>query len=298
MRDDMYKVIVERPRKKVWATPATARSYRSSEERPGKIGMREGYDRRKWLNENLKPLKRWLASQVNRPWDKVYAEICANIDRRNTVQDHIFAHLAQFVDIHTRLVDGKVQVLGWSGIPEGTLEEKGAELYVHPVTGILLRNRRYTSWARKHKRDLERNQAEIQSRRRKVSEMELLLCIEGIWYFVVLGKLAEPIPVVTDATAAVTRFRYPTHWDAVRKKEVSARHNYGAHDECTRLYGVCGVYAKSKRQLSASELRHYKLTNENAEETRRFSLCTVLKPRVSIRSLLPWPWPRSCCADP
>jgi hypothetical protein len=52
-------------------------------------------------------------SQVNRPWNKVYSELCANIDRRNTVQEHIFAHIEQFVAVKTHLVDGEVRVPKW-----------------------------------------------------------------------------------------------------------------------------------------------------------------------------------------
>ena len=96
MRDDMSKVIVERPRRGGRTDKHKGRLYRAGEELPGKIGMKQGYTDRKGLNENLSPLKRWLESQVNRPWDKVYAELCANIDRRNTVQEHIFAHIDQF----------------------------------------------------------------------------------------------------------------------------------------------------------------------------------------------------------
>jgi hypothetical protein len=111
MREDMFKVIVERPRWGSRMRTNEGRRYRASEDVASKIGIKQGYVTRKYLNENLSPLKRWLESQANRPWDKVYAELCANIDRRNTVQQHIFAHIDSFVERETRLVDGKVFVL-------------------------------------------------------------------------------------------------------------------------------------------------------------------------------------------
>ena len=94
MREDMYKVIVERPRQgSRRASSRAGRLYRASEDVPSKMGIKHGIEPSKWLNENLAPLRRFIAAQVHRPWRKVYAELCANIDRRNTVQEHIFTHI-------------------------------------------------------------------------------------------------------------------------------------------------------------------------------------------------------------
>jgi hypothetical protein len=285
MRDDMSKVIVERPR---WGSRMRSRDgrlHRASEDVPAKIGMKQGHWVRKHFSENLAPLKRWLTSQVNRPWDKVYAEISEHIDRRNTVQDHIFTHIESFVDIRTRMIGGRVCVLDSYGQPAGTLESAGARLYVHPVTGLLLRNRHYMGWQKRRERDRESEKAKIESVRRYVGENELLMCLDGIWYFVVLAQPAAPIPVIADARESATRFRYPTHWDVVRKRSVTAYWDRGAYDSALRLYGNGHVYAKSKRQLSAKELKQYRLTNENAGETRRFSFRASNRGH-SIRTIL------------
>jgi hypothetical protein len=72
MRDDMFKVIVERPRRiHSNAYKGDGRAFRNREDGPSRLGMNKGYDDRKGLNENLAPLKRFLERQVNRPWDKV-----------------------------------------------------------------------------------------------------------------------------------------------------------------------------------------------------------------------------------
>lgn len=87
MRNDMFKVIVERPRLvNSNGYSSDGRRYRNNEDAPAFLGMKRGYGRRKWLNENLAPLQRYLAKQVNRPWGKVYSEIRATIDGRSTVQ--------------------------------------------------------------------------------------------------------------------------------------------------------------------------------------------------------------------
>jgi hypothetical protein len=70
MRADMYKVIVERPRR-----GGGDRQYRplpNDDDAPARESLRSRHKQRKWLNENLRPLQRFLASQVGRPWDNVY----------------------------------------------------------------------------------------------------------------------------------------------------------------------------------------------------------------------------------
>ena len=82
MRSDMFKVIVERPRGR--ACSDGARQFRNDEARPPKMGMKHGYSSRKWLNENLAPLRRYLERQVGRPWNSVYGDIRKGMDGRNT----------------------------------------------------------------------------------------------------------------------------------------------------------------------------------------------------------------------
>ena len=53
MRDDMCKVIVERPRRG-WQVQGDGRTFRASEERPAKIGVKRGYKETKELNFELK----------------------------------------------------------------------------------------------------------------------------------------------------------------------------------------------------------------------------------------------------
>jgi hypothetical protein len=80
MREDMYKVIVERPRRG-GGVQGDGRNWRNSRDRGAHLGMQRGYASRKWLNDNLAPLKRWLHKQVHRPWDAAYSELSQGIDR-------------------------------------------------------------------------------------------------------------------------------------------------------------------------------------------------------------------------
>ena len=98
MRDDMFKVIVERPRcGRAWAVKSKAR-YDRLPERSHVTGRRLALEvgSTKGLNENLAPLKRYLHKQVGRPWDKVFSEICATLDTGSTVKQHVREHIEDF----------------------------------------------------------------------------------------------------------------------------------------------------------------------------------------------------------
>lgn len=55
----------------------------------------------KQFNEHLRPLERYLHKQVNRPWNKVYGEICQQFDRRSALNDHILSHVEDYVEFTT-----------------------------------------------------------------------------------------------------------------------------------------------------------------------------------------------------
>jgi len=270
MREDMFKVVVERPRRGGRAHKSEGRRYRASEDVAPKIGMKQGYVNRKWLNENLAPLKRWLESQANRPWDKVYAELCANIDRRNTVQEHIFAHIENFVERETRLHDGKVFVLTRWGRELQLVDESNATLYVHPLTGVLLKNRHRVTRKQRNKNALQAARAAIAAKRRDLGPFEQLHCVEGTWYYVTLVVVSESF-WQDGLNGAPGKWLYPQHWDVLRRQMVCRDPRIRqAGQTALALYGKPDVYAATKRKLSSAELKRYALTNENAGKSRRF----------------------------
>lgn len=65
MRKDMFKVIVERPR--VGGSYDRERCTPVDEEGPTHESLRWRHRSRKGLNENLRPLERYLQQQVGRP---------------------------------------------------------------------------------------------------------------------------------------------------------------------------------------------------------------------------------------
>lgn len=139
MREDMYKVIVERPRRWKGGDAAAAR-LRNNFDGPTRLGTRAGYGYRS-LNENLNPLRRYLRAQTGRPWDKVFSEICASIDTRNTVQQHIRQHIHDFIAIDVADLGSRRKFLSSTfGVSQ--------ELYVDPHTGLIRVNKTYRSWRR------------------------------------------------------------------------------------------------------------------------------------------------------
>lgn len=245
MRPDMPKILVERPRPPSRVPRGRdGRLYRNASE-AAFLPMKAGYRDRKSLNENLRPLARFLTRQLGRPWDKVYAEMCAVIDGRNAIQRHILEHLRQYVAVHTQVVDGALidasaQVLGLGRVWQ--------PLYVDPRSGLLRSNPDDLSWRR---RDRERQRAADQARARiwrQLSPTCQLHRLDGSWFEVQIA----PLPPAPEG-----------RWDVVRRRVVSQSTSPVRRASCDRLveqiYGRSGVYAASKRQLSARNIRLYGL---------------------------------------
>jgi len=255
MRDDMSKVIVESPR---WgrglarALEGSRRQFRNRldgdhESAPQRLGMRRDTKDRKFFGEHLEPLYRYLRQQVNRPWNKIYSELSTQLDRRSVVQAHAFTHINDFVGCDTRWCDGQVFVhTRWGVHP---VIESSCELYVHPLTGILLRNRttKRAVQRREHKRDAKEG-AQHPDRRIGLPGMSIdrqWHRVKGIWYEVALCLLEEG----SDAAPVYdTVLGHPVSRDS--KKVLAA------------TYGYNDVYAWSKRQLSGKTLRQHGLKSQ------------------------------------
>jgi hypothetical protein len=242
MRADMAKVIVERPRvgSRFHGKP---KGYRKSVPRLSEDGgpIREGMKRRcrgdfKSLNEHLGPLRRYLDKQVGRPWDKVFSEICAHIDRNSAVQDHVRDHVEDYVATHVILIDG-VPCDGEGGKRYGQpLDQfRYRPWYVCPRTGLL---RRVKLTSRKR-----RQQPKTEGPPRYIRVSDTLQCrfINSAWHLITLKPLPGPhldgLPRAVDVL-----LKQPV----VKITAQMARQHYGAE-----------VYAVAQRRLARRELRHY-----------------------------------------
>lgn len=140
MRFDMAKVIVERPRYRS-SLPAQKKGYlkmlqsRPMEESPRRepmLGRWQGMGR--YLNEHLGPMRRFLRSQVGRPWNKIHQELCENISFDNAVQKHVLAHIGDFVQQNVKCQHGRLMSFGHYGRARPLY---AGEMYVCPATGLL-----------------------------------------------------------------------------------------------------------------------------------------------------------------
>jgi hypothetical protein len=255
MRQDMYKVIVERPRRRKYKSgDAFAARLRNDFDGPMRIGMRAGYGYL-YRNENLVPLRRYLHAQVGRPWDKVYAEICATIDRRNAVQRHIFQHLGQFIATNVDIRDGRL--VDMEGDWHGAFTDVSQALYVDPRTGLIRRSADRFREAR-GREDRAREAARLDACRRVLDERTRLLQLGGVWFHVVVDtQPTERVVEVLFAGRLQKRVVRQRH-DAVLRKEISQA-TAGERLRCAELYGSSGLYAVSKRQLSKRELKAHGL---------------------------------------
>src|SRR6266446_8265149 len=180
MRPDMHKVVIERPRHgRSWAE-SRPRSKPPFEESPRFESIKARHIRRKWFSDLLGPLKRWLQSQIGRPWNDVYSEACAVIKPDSPIRAHVKTHLLELVERNTFMHDGKVSYLstGRGGGIRPVLSEKFVRrvFYVHPQTGLL---EKIEPVSRK-RWNAERYQSPVA--RRWVSRNAALQQIRGLWF--------------------------------------------------------------------------------------------------------------------
>ncbi len=139
MREDMFKVVVERPR---WASrfgdsPKLRKTDKSAKRIGHKRQVAEVAKIWKSLNENLAPLRRYLHKQRGRKWDDVFSEICQHLDTGSTVKMHIREHLEDFIMVKIHVDDdGKWLGQGkWRGAIPLDAIWGWPDLYVDPFDG-------------------------------------------------------------------------------------------------------------------------------------------------------------------
>jgi hypothetical protein len=227
----MAKVIVERPR--LGGGVNKPKGYRRRLQRlaiddlPRREGIRLCWGaHRKYFNEHLGPLRRYLNSQVGRPWNLVFSEICRHISRNSVVQDHLRDHVLDYVQVHVIEIDG-VPCYG-AGYRYGTpLRSRwGTRFFVCPRTRLLKR----LPLVRRPRRRRTAPHDVV-----RVSDELLYRKIDGVWYEV--------------RTAPMNAAAHG-QWDVVLKKLVFL----GEWEQAWRTYGAY-VYGVSKRQLNKREIR-------------------------------------------
>lgn len=141
MRNDMAKVVTERPRRghgnpsRKWGRRLGKHEYDAEDHGPARAPIARHHQygwNAKEFSDLLGPLRRYLRKQVGRPWGKVWSEISRTLDNRSLSGQHIIDHIRWEVEDHAWLsADGRVYHQSWSGL----VPVSG--LYVHPRTRLL-----------------------------------------------------------------------------------------------------------------------------------------------------------------
>jgi hypothetical protein len=147
MRPDMHHLLVERGHEgRTWTTKSMKSWGARCRFRNDEDDQRESPLAPRWrpsFSENLAPLRRYLEAQVGRPWDKVYAEIRAQVNADTAVQYHILQHIYDRLVVSVwREADGTLWYQSRWGQPYPLSQSWSARLYVCPDTGILRRVKR------------------------------------------------------------------------------------------------------------------------------------------------------------
>ena len=151
MRSDMAEVIIEPPRslnhyairRQHKKTGLRIRNYDPDKEYDD-LPTRLSSSRHKQYGRAAKdmcdlfgPIHRYFCSNVGRPWDQIWSEICEQIDRRNLAKNHLFEHIVGYVETDCFIGDdGNIYAYTSSGVYEVSAEDS-TWFYVHPNTGLL-----------------------------------------------------------------------------------------------------------------------------------------------------------------
>jgi hypothetical protein len=259
MRDDMGKVLVERPRvRSGFLTGHLGRRYakrvRQGIETGDGSARCEGIKRRyyggscrmKHFNEHLGPLRRFIDSNVGRPWNKVYAEISKQVDSGNVVQKHILTHLFQYVVLDVELIDGEPYRKARNRYVYHNTPLRGPnQWYVCPKSGLLKRAKPET----RRQRTQWRNKSEVTTPITWISSTEYLRKGPGGWELVTV----KPWPLSWN-----WGFRNPAPprvYDVLLQRTMT----YTDRQLLSNTYGK-RVYAVAVRYIRDRELKNLPIT--------------------------------------
>ena len=269
MRPDMHKVIVNRAKTSGSSAKGRVKS-RNLEDLPQHEGMRRPHrvgDACKLQNIHLAPLRRYLASHVGQPWNKVYSEICKNVNLSSEIQRNLLRHVQRMVYTKAALHEDKIVLHSEYSVIylEDIRKYSGVSLlYVHPTTGKLqqLKTVKYTK-----KKD-DKNFLKT------VSSDDKTQChkIKGIWYVIRLAKLpAEPWKTKYQTSVGfgvhTTSASFGVYYKSTPNGEIVDK-MFGrclcdlSKEELEERYNRSGVYCVSMRQCNSKMLKRFGVKND------------------------------------
>ncbi|MFN0108905.1 MAG: hypothetical protein ACKVZH_08620 [Blastocatellia bacterium] len=225
----MSKVVVERPRHNhslpSYKTALRVKRYDDAvdyDDMPKRVsGSRNKHVRSsgaetKSFSDLLGPLRRFLRSNVGRPWDKVYSELSQHLDKRKATGIHIFDHARWEVEQECFVdEDGKVRSSRGHRLVSG--------LYVHPVTKLLCWSNEKSRWQKSVAADRAERQQQSKCRV-PIKGNQNYVKLNGIWYVATLeeyrrGRVSPELEaLLTLVDEPKTRY-YTATWQVLSKRQ-------------------------------------------------------------------------------
>ncbi len=178
----------------------------------------------KFFSEHLGPLRKYLRSQVGRPWNTVHSDMCRHIRADSVVQNHILTHVWQEVALHVVITDG---IPCFAEPPRTGRALDPGHLYVCPKSGLL---------------KIAKPRRRPQIRRLMLAEDLQYHLVDGTWHEVRLRKLPSD---------------FDDCWDALLKRRIGTMHRA----ELWKAYGQA-AYALSARPLTKREAKNLLRTRQ------------------------------------
>jgi hypothetical protein len=233
MRSDMATVVTERPRSggRLKTPKGSKREYQrevrnEAESHREKIRQKWGWEH-KQFTDVLGPIYGYLLSQVGRPWNDVFSEICQHLPANSLNTSHVRDHIKQFVEINVIMIDD------YPHDTEGhSITNRGRypfAYYVHPETGILCKLKQKQWITRK---GYKKPKAGINVPGEPLKQYH---CIDSIWYILTL----KPAP------------KYSSHRTQEYDIGYKCRLDY---NERVKIYGG-DLVSMDKRQLNGKEVK-------------------------------------------
>ena len=145
MRDDMAKVVTERPRRghgnaSKKTTGRRIRFYDPNQDYDEATRLPVARRRQygpdcKEFSDLIGPLKRYLRSCIGKPWDKIHSELSQKLDRRSLSGSRIWDHVRW--EIETDCYIGADRLVYTTRCTYALSPVPVDGLYVHPKTGLI-----------------------------------------------------------------------------------------------------------------------------------------------------------------
>lgn len=228
----LSEIVIERPRGGMRISLKKLKGYRKElhriTEEAGEDGLLSPYrirprNKSKYLSDHLGPLRRFLRSHINQPWNQVHSKLCRRLDSNTMAGQHVLTHVWDYVERHVELIDGIPYAKTCRGFRRRLDQSYREQFYVHPETGLLCAAEHVPrpSWRIPPRTDVV-----------ILDDYHQYQQVDGIWYLIGFEEFPPP----------------PQEW--VRDRVQGMLHRSEA-----RRVGDRPIYAAHKRQCNKKEIR-------------------------------------------